>query len=66
MTNPTDSGPLLDIDIDLHQHLDELVLDETDDDDEPVLRWKDGPIVDTWREGYPNSGIHKPGDRRHL
>ena len=53
MTNPTDSGRLLDIDIDLHQHLDELVLDETDDDDEPVLRWKDGPIVDTWREGYP-------------
>ena len=35
------------------QHLDELELDETDDDDEPVLRWKDGRLVDTWREGYP-------------
>ena len=31
----------------------ELSLDETDDDDEPVLRWADGRMVDTWREGYP-------------
>ena len=30
-----------------------LTVDETDDDDEPVLRWKDGRLVDTWREGYP-------------
>ena len=43
----------VDIDVDLSQHLDELMLDETDDDDEPVLRWKDGRLVDTWREGYP-------------
>jgi polyphosphate kinase 2 len=49
----TDAGPLLDIDVDLSEHLDELDLDETDDDDEPVLRWKDGRLVDTWREGYP-------------
>ena len=48
-----DGSPLLDVDVDLAQHLDELVLDETDDDDEPVLRWKDGRLVDTWREGYP-------------
>jgi polyphosphate kinase 2 len=45
--------PILDVDVDLSQHLDELVLDETDDDDEPVLRWRDGRLVDTWREGYP-------------
>ena len=43
----------IDIDVDLSQHLDELELDESDDDDEPVLRWKDGRLVDTWREGYP-------------
>jgi polyphosphate kinase 2 len=42
-----------DLDVDLSEHLDELVLDESDDDDEPVLRWKDGRLVDTWREGYP-------------
>jgi polyphosphate kinase len=47
-----ESGPF-DLDIDLADHLDELELDETDDDDEPVLRWKDGRLVDTWREGYP-------------
>jgi polyphosphate kinase len=43
----------LDLDIDLSQHLHELMLDESDDEDEPVLRWKDGRLVDTWREGYP-------------
>src|ERR1039458_973124 len=47
------SSPLLDLGVDLHRHLDDLVLDETDDEDEPVLRWKDGRLVDTWREGYP-------------
>ncbi len=47
-----ESGPQ-DLDIDLSEHLDDLELDETDDDDEPVLRWKDGRLVDTWREGYP-------------
>lgn len=44
---------LLDVDLDLSQYLDQLVLDESDDDDEPVLRWRDGRLVDTWREGYP-------------
>jgi polyphosphate kinase 2 len=53
MTAAAAGGPLLDIDVDLSQRLDELDLDETDDDDEPVLRWKDGRLVDTWREGYP-------------
>ena len=44
---------MFDIDVDLSSHLDELELDETDDDDEPVLRWKDGRLVDTRRESYP-------------
>jgi polyphosphate kinase len=43
----------IDLDVDLSKHLDDLVLDEADDEDEPVLRWKDGRLVDTWREGYP-------------
>jgi polyphosphate kinase len=51
----TEIGTVLpvDLDIDLSRHLDELELDESDDDDEPVLRWRDGRLVDTWREGYP-------------
>jgi polyphosphate kinase 2 len=53
MTTALDGSPLFDLDLDLSQHLDQLVLDESDDDDEPVLRWKDGRLVDTWREGYP-------------
>src|SRR5580693_8104924 len=53
LTSTTVGGPPLDIDIDLAQRLDDLVLDESDDEDEPVLRWKDGRLVDTWREGYP-------------
>ncbi|HXW78711.1 MAG TPA: polyphosphate kinase 2 [Acidimicrobiales bacterium] len=43
----------LDLDIDLSRRVHELMLDESDDEDEPVLRWKDGRLVDTWREGYP-------------
>jgi polyphosphate kinase 2 len=53
MTSDGDHAPIFDLDVDLSKHLDELELDETDDDDEPVLRWKDGRLVDTWREGYP-------------
>jgi polyphosphate kinase 2 len=53
MTSAVDGNSLLDLDLDLSQHLDELTLDETEDDDEPVLRWRDGRLVDTWREGYP-------------
>ena len=48
-----EAGTPQDLDLDLTSHLDELELDESDDDDEPVLRWKDGRLVDTWREGYP-------------
>jgi polyphosphate kinase 2 len=36
----------------LRDRIGELVV-EQDEDNEPVLRWKDGAIVDTWREGYP-------------
>ncbi len=43
----------MDLDLVLDDYLDQLVLDESDDEDEPVLRWKDGRLVDTWREGYP-------------
>jgi polyphosphate kinase len=53
MTRAVEGAQPLDIDLDLAEHLDQLELDETDDDDEPVLRWKDGRLVDTWREGYP-------------
>jgi polyphosphate kinase 2 len=53
VTTENDFAPIFDLDLDLSQHLDELELDESDDDDEPVLRWKDGRLVDTWREGYP-------------
>src|SRR5262249_34955595 len=52
MTRAVEGGPI-DIDLDLAEHLDQLELDETDDEDEPVLRWRDGRLVDTWREGYP-------------
>ena len=52
MTVPA-TNDLLDLELDLSQHLDQLELDENDDDDEPILRWKDGRQVDTWREGYP-------------
>jgi polyphosphate kinase 2 len=53
MTRAAEGAQPLDIDLDLAEHLDQLELDETDDDDEPVLRWRDGRLVDTWREGYP-------------
>jgi polyphosphate kinase 2 len=36
----------------LRARIGDLVV-ELDEDNEPVLRWRDGAIVDTWREGYP-------------
>jgi polyphosphate kinase 2 len=53
MTTAIGGNDLFDFDIDLSKHLEDLVLDEADDEDEPVLRWKGGGIVDTWRESYP-------------
>jgi polyphosphate kinase len=53
VTETFDPSELLDLDIDLGAHLHELELDETEDEDEPVLRWRDGRLVDTWRESYP-------------
>src|SRR3954451_7068433 len=38
--------------IDLLSHASELVVDDSDDDD-PVLLWRDGRVVDTWRQDYP-------------
>jgi len=52
-TGAAAADSLLDVDVDLSEHLEHLDLDEADDEDEPVLRWKDGRLVDTWREGYP-------------
>jgi polyphosphate kinase 2 len=36
----------------LHARIGDLKV-EYDEDDEPVLLWSDGSVVDTWREGYP-------------
>jgi polyphosphate kinase 2 len=52
-TDDPTHDPIHDVEIDLSEHLHQLVLDESDDEDEPVLRWRDGRLVDTWREGYP-------------
>ncbi|HEY2264161.1 MAG TPA: polyphosphate kinase 2 [Streptosporangiaceae bacterium] len=30
-----------------------LTVDDDDEHDDPILRWPDGRIVDTWREDYP-------------
>src|ERR1700726_3700523 len=30
-----------------------LRVDDDDEHDDPVLRWPDGRVVDTWREDYP-------------
>jgi polyphosphate kinase len=32
-----------------------LKVDDDDEHDDPVLRWPDGRVVDTWREDYPYS-----------
>ncbi len=53
VSGSTRLSPPVDLDVDLSLHLDDLELDESDDEDEPVLRWKDGRLVDTWKEGYP-------------
>ena len=37
-----------------HNLLAGLTVDNDDDEhDDPILRWPDGRIVDTWREDYP-------------
>ncbi len=36
---------------DLNDELSQFVID--DSDEEPILYWRDGTEVDTWREGYP-------------
>jgi polyphosphate kinase len=32
---------------------DRLTADDEDEHDDPVLRWPDGRVVDTWRERHP-------------
>ena len=32
-----------------------VTVDDDDEHDDPVLRWPDGRVVDTWREDYPYS-----------
>jgi polyphosphate kinase len=32
-----------------------LTVDDDDEHDDPVLRWPDGRVVDTWREDYPHA-----------
>jgi polyphosphate kinase 2 len=36
-----------------HDLLAGLKVDDDDEHDDPVLRWPDGRVVDTWREDYP-------------
>src|SRR5664280_2743405 len=36
---------------DLTEELDQYIID--DSDEEPILCWRDGTEVDTWKEGYP-------------
>jgi polyphosphate kinase 2 len=70
VSSPTDLLPPIDLDVDLSLHLGDLELDESDDEDEPALRWKGGRLVDTWREGYPyNQRVARPeyeADKRFL
>ena len=42
---PVPLPDILDLELDLDEHLEHLVLDETDDEDEPVLRWRDGKVI---------------------
>jgi polyphosphate kinase len=37
----------------LRNQLSDLIVEVGDDDDEPILRFRDGRTVDTWREAYP-------------
>jgi len=46
----------------VYGNLDELVVDDVEDE-EPVLRWRNGRVVDTWREGYP---YHERMTREHY
>jgi polyphosphate kinase 2 len=45
---------------DLSDELDRYLVDNTDE--EPILRWRDGTEVDTWKEGYPYDSRLKRDD----
>ena len=48
----------------LFDRLDDLLIDDLEDD-EPVLRWRDGRLVDTWREGFPYPDRMPRADYEH-
>ncbi|HLI01107.1 MAG TPA: polyphosphate kinase 2 [Acidimicrobiales bacterium] len=48
----------------LHARIGDLVVDY-DEDDEPVLMWRDGTVVDTWREGFPYDALLTHGFYEH-
>jgi polyphosphate kinase len=43
-----------------------LTVDDDDEHDDPVLRWPDGRVVDTWREDYPYSEKMTRGEYEYL
>jgi hypothetical protein len=44
----------------------DLTVEDDDEHDDPVLRWPDGRIVDTWREDYPYSGKMPRAEYEYL
>jgi polyphosphate kinase 2 len=43
-----------------------LAVDDDDEHDDPVLRWPDGRVVDTWREDYPYAEKMTRGEYEYL
>src|SRR5690242_9634392 len=43
-----------------------LRVDDDDEHDDPVLRWPDGRVIDTWREDYPYPERMARGEYEHL
>jgi hypothetical protein len=63
VTSAVEGQQLLDLDVDLSQHLDELVLDESDDEDEPVLRWKAvACVAHSWLTEPSFRAVHPDND----
>ena len=44
----------------------ELTVDDDDEHDDPVLRWPDGRVIDTWREDYPYPEKMTRGEYEYL
>jgi polyphosphate kinase 2 len=43
-----------------------LTVDDDDEHDDPVLRWPDGRVIDTWREDYPYAEKMTRGEYEYL